>query len=65
MLRSGFAPIQAHGKRRGLARRLGAKSRNARSAPYALTSTPPVIGADTPVVPGKVMGRPFSERTAI
>jgi len=31
---------------------------------YAFASTPPVSGRDTPVVPGNVIGSPFSERTA-
>ena len=31
---------------------------------YARASTPPVSGRATPVVPGKVIGRPLSERTA-
>ena len=31
---------------------------------YAFASTPPVSGRGTPVVPGNVIGRPLSERTA-
>ena len=48
------------------ARRQGHGARAARpgALSYGLTSTPPVIGCGTPVVVGKVSGKPLSARTA-
>ena len=67
-----WASHKASHKARRLRRKLGFPelgmpwrgTQRCHSATYAFARTPPVSGLATPVVPGNVMGRPLSERTA-